>query len=269
MKNYPVYIGGAIILIMIFVGVFAPWIATSDPTLMNLENQLKPPSFANPFGFDQNGVDVFSQVIYGTRISLLVAFSVVGISLIIGVVYGAISGFFGGLLDQVLMRIVDVMYAFPGFLLAIAMVSMLGPSIKNLIIAMTLTGWAGYARLVRGEFLYLKVKDYVTAVKALGGSSTRQIAKHILPNIVSPLIVQATFAMAGTIIAESALSFLGLGAPPTTPTWGALLNAGRMVLIQAPHISIFSGSAIILLVLGFNLFGDGLRDILDPKKYRA
>ncbi len=267
MKRLLIYLGGGIILLMILVSIFAPWIAIQDPMVMNLEKQFLPPSFEHPFGLDQNGSDVFSHVVYGTRVSLFVAVMVVGISLIIGLVAGSIAGFFGGLYDQILMRIVDTVYAFPGFLLAIAMVSVMGPSIKNLIIAMIVTGWAGYARLVRGEFLHIKVKDYVSAVRALGAKPARQIIVHIWPNLVGPLVVQASFAMAGTIISESALSFLGLGAPSSTPTWGALLNAGRKVLLEAPHISIFSGTAIVLLVLGFNFFGDGLRDILDPKKY--
>ncbi len=267
MKKFLVYFGASIILLMFVVALFAPLIAVQDPTIMDLEKQFLPPSLTHPFGLDQNGSDVFSQVVYGTRVSLLVAISVVGISLVIGVIVGSIAGFFGGLYDQALMRVVDTVYAFPGFLLAIAMVSVMGPSINNLIIAMSITGWAGYARLVRGEFLHIKVKDYVSAVKALGAHPVRQIIIHIWPNLVGPLVVQASFAMAGTIISESALSFLGLGAPHSTPTWGALLNAGRKVLIEAPHISIFSGTAIVLLVLGFNLFGDGLRDILDPKKY--
>ena len=261
-----IYIGGGIIFLMIVLAILAPIIAPYDPNTMSLQDQFEPPSIKHPFGLDQNGSDVFSQVLYGARVSLSVALLVVFICLIIGLLIGSLAGFFGGIIDQIFMRIIDMFCAFPGFLLAISLVAILGPSISNLILAMSLTGWASYARLIRGEFLHLKSQDYVVACKALGGSSLRQIIFHILPNLTGPLVVQSSFFMAGTIISESSLSFLGLGAPPTTPTWGSLLNAGRTVLIEAPHVSIFPGMAIVLLVLGFNLFGDGLRDLLDPQK---
>ena len=261
-----IYLGGGIILFMIIIAILAPVISPYDPNDMSLKNQFESPSITHPFGLDQNGADVLSQVIYGARVSLLVALLVVSICLIIGLLVGCLAGFFGGIIDQIFMRIIDMFCAFPGFLLAISLVAILGPSVSNLILAMSLTGWASYARLIRGEFLHLKSQDYVIACKAFGGGPLRQIIFHILPNLTGPLVVQSSFFMAGTIISESSLSFLGLGAPPTTPTWGSLLNAGRTVLIEAPHISIFPGMAIVLLVLGFNLFGDGLRDLLDPQK---
>ncbi len=261
-----IYVGGTVILLMAFFAIFAPWVAPQDPNVMSLANQLEPPTLAHPFGLDQNGSDVLSKIVYGARVSLYVAFSVVFISLIVGLTIGSLAGFIGGWVDQIVMRLIDMLYAFPGFLLAIALVAVMGPSISNLIFAMSITGWTGYARLIRGEFLHLKERDYVVAAEALGATPLRQIVFHIWPNLVGPLVVQASFGMAGTIIGESALSFLGLGAPPTTPTWGALLNSGRKVLTEAPHISIFPGLAIVALVLAFNLFGDGLRDYLDPKK---
>lgn len=265
-KRRLLYIGGGLIGLMVLLALLAPWLALSDPTAMSLPDRFLPPSWNHPFGLDQNGSDVFSKVLFGARVSLLVALSVVFVGATIGLVMGSISGFVGGWTDLLIMRFIDMLYAFPGFLLALALVAVLGPSIRNLIFAMCVTSWTGFARLVRGEILHLKTRDYVVGAQALGASPIRLVVLHIWPNLAGALVVQATFAMAGTIIAESGLSFLGLGAPPTTPTWGALLNAGRQVLIEAPHVSIFPGIAILILVLGFNLFGDGLRDVLDPKK---
>lgn len=260
------YIGGAIVLATALIAIFAPVLATHDPNMMQLELRYAAPSAAHWFGLDQNGSDVFSKVVYGARISFYVAISVVSICLMIGLILGSLAGYYGGKIDQVLMRFIDMLYAFPGFLLAIALVSVLGPSIHNLILAMCITGWASYARLIRGEVLHLKTKEYIQSAVALGSSTPRIVVLHIWPNLVGPIVVQCTFSMAGTILAESSLSFLGLGAPPTDPTWGALLNSGRKILVEAPHVSLFPGLAIVLLVLGFNIFGDGLRDLLDPKK---
>ncbi len=265
-RNTLIFVGGFIVFFILLVAIFAPWIATHDPNIMSLENRYQPPSAEHIFGLDQDGSDVFSKVVYGSRISFYVAISVVSICLIIGLIIGSLAGYIGGRVDQYFMRFVDMLYAFPGFLLAISLVAVLGPSVHNLILAMCATGWATYARLVRAEVLHLKSKEYVQSAKALGANPIRVVILHIWPNLVGPIVVQSSFAMAGTIISESSLSFLGLGAPPTTPTWGALLNAGRKILIEAPHVSVFPGLAIVLLVLGFNLFGDGLRDYLDPKK---
>lgn len=259
------WIGVILICMMISLALLAPWISIEDPTSISLPHRLDPPSLSHPFGFDQNGGDLFSKVIYGARVSLLVSLSVVGVGLIVGLLLGSIAGYLGGWMDLIIMRVIDMFYAFPGFLLALSLVAVMGPSLRNLIFAMCITSWTGFARLVRGEILHLKTREYVIGARALGCPPLRELVFHIWPNLAAPLLVQATFAMAGTIISESGLSFLGLGAPPTTPTWGALLNAGRQTLIEGPHLSFFPGCAILILVLGFNFLGDGLRDILDPR----
>ncbi len=265
-KYYFIYVGSFIILTMLIMAIFAPLFSSQDPNSMNLSQRFLSPSANHIFGLDQNGSDVFSKVVFGARVSLLVAIFVVGISMFLGLIFGSIAGYYGGKIDQLLMRIIDMLYAFPGFLLAIAVVAVLGPSLRNLIFALCITGWTGYARLVRGEVLHLKTREYVQSARAIGAKVPRILVWHIWPNLLGPLIVQISFGMAGTIISESGLSFLGLGVPPDVPSWGALLNSGRQALLDAPHISIFPGLFIVLLVLGFNLLGDGLRDILDPKK---
>lgn len=258
--------GSSLILFLVLVAIFGPLFSSMDPNRMDLSQRLMAPSSEHWFGTDENGSDVFAKVVYGARVSLTVAFCVVIISGLVGLLVGSFAGFRGGWLDLLLMRVIDIVYSFPGFLLALSLVAMLGPSLVNLIIAMSLTGWASFARLVRGEVLYLKEKEYVLTAKSLGAGMIRQLSFHIWPNLLGILFVQATFAMAGTIIAESGLSFLGLGVPATTPSWGALLNSGRKVLSDAPHVSMFPGLAIMTLVLGFNLLGDGLRDFFDPRQ---
>lgn len=265
-KTALLYLGIVIILSMVLIAIFGPLFIHNDPNQMNLSERYMSPNAEHWFGLDQNGSDVFAKVIIGARLSLFVAFSVVSISLLIGLIVGSIAGYYGGKLDQGIMRFIDMLYAFPGFLLAIALVAAMGPSLLNLVLALSITGWTGYARLCRGEVLHLKTKEYVQSARAIGANTIRLMSLHIWPNLVGPLIVQATFGMAGTIISESGLSFLGLGVPPDVPSWGGLLNVGRRALLEAPHISIFPGLAIVLLVLGFNLLGDGLRDILDPKR---
>ena len=264
--HWLILIGLTIILIIAFAGIFAPWITSQDPHKMSLPDQFAGPSWNHWFGLDENGSDIFSKIAYGARVSLGVAWTVVMIGGTIGLIVGSIAGFYGRWVDQGIMRIVDMIYAFPGFLLALSLVAVLGPSVRNLIIALCLTSWTGFARLVRGEVLHLKEREHVQAARALGAGTLRTVVVHIWPNLIGLLIVQATFAMAATIIAEAGLSFLGLGVPPSTPTWGSLLNSGRRVLSSAPHLSLIPGCAILLLVLGFNLFGDGLRDLLDPKQ---
>jgi peptide/nickel transport system permease protein len=263
--KYLMLTGLFLIVLMMFVAIFAPAIAPQDPNIMSLKDRFLPPHGAHPFGLDENGSDVLSKIVYGSRVSLTVAFIVVGLSMMIGLILGSIAGYFGRPWDGLIMRTIDMIQAFPSFLLALSLVAVLGPSIKNLIFAMCITGWSGFARLVRGEVLHLKEKEYVSSAIAVGSSHWRTLIFHIWPNLTGALVVNASFAMAGTIIAESGLSFLGLGAPATTPTWGALLNSGRKILLEAPHVSIFPGLAIFILILGFNLFGDGLRDYLDPK----
>lgn len=263
--RYLILTGMFLVMFMVFIAMLAPWIAPHDPNAMSLAKRYEGPTWQHPFGLDENGSDVFSKVVYGARVSLFVSLSVVSLSIFIGLILGSLAGYFGKFWDGFIMRTIDMIQAFPNFLLALALVAVLGPSIRNVIIAMGITGWAGFARLVRGEILYLKEKDYVASAQALGASHWRTIVLHIWPNLIGAIVVNASFAMAGTIIAESGLSFLGLGAPPTTPTWGALLSSGRKILEDAPHVSIFPGLAIVILILGFNLFGDGLRDYLDPK----
>lgn len=235
---------------------------------MNLSQRLAGPSAAHWFGQDDNGADVLEKVIYGSRVSLTVGFSVITISLGIGLVIGSLAGFGGKFWDIGIMRLIDILNAFPGFLLALCVMSVMGPSVWNLIFSLCITGWTGYARLVRGEVLHLKEKEYVMAVKSYGAGPFRQVISHIWPNLIGVLVVQSTFTLAGTIIAESGLSFLGLGAPPQTPTWGALLYSGRKYLSEAPHLSIIPSLCILTLVLGFNLIGDALRDQFDPKKIK-
>ncbi len=261
-----VILGLCVICSMIVTALLASHLAPFDPAEMSLANSLQPPSRTHLLGLDENGSDVLSRLIYGSRVSLGVALIVVLISVSIGLIVGSVAGYRGGWADHAIMRVVDMFLAFPGFLIALALVAMLGPSLTNLIFALSFTSWTGFARLVRGEILHLKEKEHVQAARAVGAGSLRVMVLHIWPNLLGLLIVQATFSMAGTIIAESGLSFLGLGVPPSLPTWGSLLSSGRRVLSEAPHVSLSAGLAIMLLVLGFNLLGDGLRDVLDPRR---
>ncbi|MEK7782312.1 MAG: ABC transporter permease, partial [Candidatus Binatota bacterium] len=203
--------------------------------------------------------------LYGARISVLVGISTVSVSLLIGLLVGSLSGYFGGWVDQLLMRLVDILLAFPGILLAIAFTAVLGPGLNHVILALCLIGWTGYARLVRGEVLAIRERDFIHAAQALGGSPARIVLLHMLPNILPPLLIQGTFGMAAAIIAEGSLSFLGLGVQPPTPSWGSMLNEGRQFLLVAPHLTTFPGLAIMVTVLGLNLLGDGLRDWLEKK----
>lgn len=261
-----IYLGLALIFAMLLMAMFADGISGHSPSAMDLSQRYDSPSAEHVFGRDQNGSDVFSQVAHGAQVSLRVAFTVVFISALIGLLVGSIAGYAGGWGDQIIMRVLDMFYAFPGFLLALSLVAVLGPSVTNLIFAMCVTGWTGFARLVRGEVLHLKQREYVVGAQAIGAKPARILVRHIWPNLFGLLVVQMTFAMSGTIITESGLSFLGLGAPPSIPTWGSLLNSGRRILVEAPHVSLFPGLAILILVLGFNLVGDSLRDWLNPRK---
>jgi peptide/nickel transport system permease protein len=258
--------GLIVICTMIVIAVFAKQLAPFDPNEMSLSDRLQAPSARHWLGLDENGTDVLTKLIYGSRVSLGVAWVVVLISISIGLIVGSLAGYCGGWIDNFVMRINDMFLAFPGFLIALAFVAMLGPSLRNLIFALSFTAWTGFARLVRGEVLHLKEREHVQAARAVGARSLRIIVLHIWPNLLGLLIVQATFSMAGTIIAESGLSFLGLGVPPTLPTWGSLLSSGRRVLNEAPHVSLSAGFAIMLLVFAFNLLGDGLREVLDPRR---
>lgn len=259
-------LGIFIVGIVTLVAIFAPFIAQQDPRTMSLPDRLERPSKQHWLGRDENGADVFAKLIFGSRVSLGVAWSVVLISASLGLLIGSLAGYRGGWADLLLMRITDMFYAFPGFLIALALVAVLGPSVFNLVLAMCVTSWTGFARLVRGEVLHLKERDHVQSARAVGAGALRIVTLHIWPGLISLLVIQATFAMAGTIIAEAGLSFLGLGVPGHTPTWGALLNSGRRVMTEAPHISLAPGLSIVILVLGFNMLGDGLRDYLDPRR---
>ncbi len=265
MKNGNLKIGAVIIACLALVGLLAPWLAPYDPTAITLANELQRPNAQHLLGCDVNGSDILSILIYGTRVSLEVGIAVTAMSVLVGLLLGSIGGYFGGWRDTLLTRILDIFFAFPGILLAIALASMLGPSKKNLIFCLAITSWAGYARLVRGEVLALRSLEYVEAARAMGLSSWRIFLFHLWPNLISPLLVSATFGLAGTVLAEASLSFLGIGMPPGTPSWGALLNTGRDVLLEAPHMATFPGLAIVATVLGFHLLGEGLRQRLDPK----
>jgi peptide/nickel transport system permease protein len=259
------WLGAAIVAIFVLGAVFAPWLAPFDPYAIDLSRQLAPPSITHPLGQDINGGDILSRLLYGGRISFTVSALVVLFSGGIGVGIGLVSGYYGGLIDTLLMRLVDILLAFPGLLLAIALVAVLGPQAGNVVLALTVMGWITFARMVRGQVLAVKQREYILAARTSGQSDLRIMLVHVLPNILSPVIVKATFNVAGVILAEASLSFLGLGAPPGTPSWGMMLSEGKQVLMEAPHVSVFPGLAIMLVVLSFNFLGDGLRDYFDPR----
>jgi peptide/nickel transport system permease protein len=265
LKNFAFTAGLILTLLLVLAALAAPLLATHDPNLQDTSRRLEAPSNEHILGLDDLGRDVYSRIVYGARVSLRVGFSVVLAASLIGVTLGAISGYFGGVTDVVVMRLCDILLAFPGILLAIALVAVLGPNLINVILALSIIGWVGYARLVRGQVLKVREMEYVTAAKALGAKSPRVIVKHVLPNVINPVIVMATLGLAGAILAEAALSFLGLGVQPPTPSWGAMLTAGRRYLGLANHLAIFPGAAIMLAVMGLNFLGDGLIDALDPK----
>jgi peptide/nickel transport system permease protein len=256
------------VLIIIFVifAIFAPWIAPQDPATIDLPTRLNTPSRAHWFGTDELGRDILSRVIFGARISMLVGSCVVAVSLALGLIIGSIAGYYGGAIDRfVNVVVMNAFLSFPGILLAIAFVAFRGPGILNLVVALSLGGWVGYARLVRGQVLAAREREFVEAARALGANDLRIIVRHILPNIIQPVIVQAAIGMAGAILAEATMSFLGLGVPPPTASWGTMLNDGRAHLFDAPHLVLFPALAVMLAVLSFNFIGDALRDYLDPR----
>ena len=252
--------------VFIFVALMAPWIAPYTYDQQDLATRLSGISSKHWMGSDELGRDIFARIVYGARVSLAVGVTVVTLSALFGLFVGSIAGYYGGWLDEVAMRTVDVLMAVPGILLAIAFVAFRGPSLENLIVALVLLGWVGYARLVRGEILKVRELDYVQAARSLGAGGPAIIVRHVLPNIIDPVIVQASLGMAGAILAEASLSFLGLGIAPPTPSWGAMLDAGRGHLFEAPHMVIFPGLAIMTVVMAFNFLGDGLRDALIKKR---
>jgi peptide/nickel transport system permease protein len=259
-------IGGAIVITTVIAALVGPWLVPYDASAQDLPVRLAGPSLAHPFGLDELGRDVLARILRGARISLLVGVVVVTVSSSIGLLLGSIAGYFGGLVDDVISRVSDVLLAFPGILLAIALVAVLGPSLVNVVLALSVIGWVGYARLVRGQVLRTRELEYVHAARALGARVPRILWRHVIPSTIPALIVQATLGMAGAIISEASLSFLGLGVQPPTPSWGTMINGGRAHLLDAPHLTVFPGIAIALLVLGFNFLGDGLRDALDPRR---
>lgn len=257
-------VGAGIVLITVLAALFGPWVVPVDPSAQQLALRLEPPTGVHIFGLDELGRDIFARLLIGARISLLVGLVVVGVSAVVGVALGSIAGYFGGRVDEIISRIMDVMMAFPGLLLAIAMVAVLGPSLTNVVLALTIIGWVGYARVVRGQVLRAREFEFVQAARALGATVPRILLRHVIPTTLPAVTVQATLGMGAAILNEAALSFLGLGVQPPTPSWGTMLNYGRQHLLSAPHLTIFPGIAIAILVLGFNFLGDGLRDRLDP-----
>lgn len=254
--------GVLIVVAAVLIAVIGPAITPFDPATQELARRLEGPSRAHWFGLDELGRDVLSRVLSGARISLLVGVIVVGVSASVGTLLGSMAGYFGGWIDEATSRTIDILMAFPGLLLAIALIAVLGPSLVNAVFALSVIGWVGYARLVRSQALRVRELEYVTAARASGATTTRILWRHVVPAVLPALSVQATLGMAGAMLSEASLSFLGLGVQPPTPSWGTMLSYGRAHLLDAPHVTIFPGLAIAILVLGFNFLGDGLRDRL-------
>ncbi len=266
MRNRSAVAGGVFILLLLLIAITPSLFATHHPTrFQNPGNRFAPPSAEHWFGTDNLGRDVYSRVIYGTQVTLSVAFRSVFFGAIIGVTLGIVAGYYGKWLDAIIMRLMDVLLAFPGILLALAIVSALGASLNNVVIAIAIFSVPSFARIVRGSTLVVRNLEYVEAIRALGARDFKIIFQHVLPNVLSPIIVQATLYIATAILIASGLSFLGLGAQPPTPEWGLMLSSGRDFIWNAIHVSLFPGLAILLAVLAFNLLGDGLRDALDPR----
>jgi peptide/nickel transport system permease protein len=255
-----------LLLVFTVAGVFAPWLAPHDPLALDLHGRLSGPTWTHWLGTDELGRDILSRVIYGARISLIVAVCVVGLSGAIGLVAGCLAGYYGGWIDTAInVYVMNAFLALPGILLAIAFVAFMGPGLTNVIIALAISGWVGYARLVRGQVMAVKEREFVEAARALGASDLRILSRHVLPNIVQPLIVQAAIGMATAVMAEATLSFLGLGVPPPQASWGSMLNDARSHLFDSPHLVFFPAMAVMLCVLSFNFIGDALRDLMDPR----
>jgi len=256
--------GACIVALMFLMAGLAPFVGPS-PEFIDVSLRLMPPGAAHWLGTDDLGRDVLARILYGARISLLVGFVAVGIATLIGILFGALAGYYGKAVDAVIMRFVDIMLCFPSFFLILAVIAFLEPSIWNIMIIIGLTGWMGVARLVRAEFLSLREREFVQAARSLGASDARIIFRHLLPNALSPVLVSATLGVGGAILTESALSFLGIGVQPPTPSWGNMLIAGKQTLGEAWWLSVFPGLAILVTVLGYNLLGEGIRDALDPR----
>ena len=267
-RHFMFFLGLSLVLVMSLAALLAPWLAPYDPTTLHLDAILMAPCAAFPLGTDELGRDVLSRLLYGGRVSLWVGFVAVGISVCIGLVLGLLSGYFGGLVDECVMRGVDIMLCFPSFFLILAVIAFLEPSLTNIMVVIGFTSWMGVARLVRAETLSLRQRDFVAAAKLSGAGTARILGVHILPNALSPVLVSATLGVAGAILVESSLSFLGLGVQPPTASWGNMLQEGKNVLEIAPWMSVYPGLAILFTVLGYNLLGESLRDMLDPRLRR-
>jgi peptide/nickel transport system permease protein len=265
LKNRLAVAGFGIVVGLLIIAISAPLLAPYDPTVQSLPEKREKPGGKFLLGADEFGRDILSRLIYGTRVALLVGTISIAIALVFGMVLGTASGFFGGVVDNLIMRILDILLAFPYLLLAIAVVSAIGPGILNTTIAVGIWAIPGFARIIRASVITIKKADYIQAARAIGASDARIIFNHIIPNFISPVIVYSTLYMANAILIEAALSFLGLGVQPPTPSWGLMVSSGRDFLLSAPHIATLPGIAIMITVLGFNLLGDGLRDSLDPK----
>jgi len=264
-KNKIALAGSCVVVLLFAVSILAPWISPYDPNEINLTMVLSPPSASHLCGTDQLGRDVLSRMIWGARISLKVGFVATGIAILIGTILGAVAGFYGRWIDGIIMRFVDIMLCFPTFFLILAVIALLEPSIWNIMIIIGVTGWMGITRLVRADFSSLRERDFVLAARAIGASDARIIFIHILPNAMASVLVAATLGVAGAILTESALSFLGIGVQPPTPSWGNILTAGKDNIDIAWWLSLYPGLAILITVLGYNLLGEGIRDSLDPR----
>ena len=264
-KNKMAVAGSIVVMLLFTVSLLAPWIAPYDPSTIDLKHVLAPPSFGHPLGTDQLGRDVLSRMIWGARISLKVGFVATGIAMLIGTILGAASGYYGRWVDAIIMRFVDIMLCFPTFFLILAVIAILEPSIWNIMIVIGLTGWMGITRLVRADFISLKERDFVSAARVIGASDFRIIFVHILHNAMASVLVATTLGIAGAILTESALSFLGIGVQPPIPSWGNILTAGKDNIDIAWWLSLYPGLAILITVLGYNLLGEGIRDSLDPR----
>jgi peptide/nickel transport system permease protein len=259
-------VGVVLVAVFVICALLAPWVAPQDPAHIDLPNRLQTPSAQNLCGTDELGRDILSRLIWGARISMFVGSSVVICSLFLGLIIGSLAGYYGGRIDRfVNILLMNAFLSFPGILIAIAFVAFRGPGITNLVLALSLGGWVGYARLVRAQVLAVREREFVEAARSLGAGDLRIILRHILPNIIQPVIVQAAIGMAGAILAEATMSFLGLGVPPPTSSWGSMLNDARSHLFDAPHLVLFPALTVMLAVLAFNFIGDALRDVLDPR----
>ena len=264
-KNKLALLGGIVVIFLFTIAIFAPAITPYDPNAINVHNILEPPGFTHPFGTDDLGRDILSRIIWGSRISLSVGFVAVGISTLIGVILGALTGYYGGWVDRVIMRFVDIMLSIPTFFLLLAVIAFLEPGISNIMIVIGLTSWMGITRLVRAEFLSVKEREFTQSARAIGAGDMRIIFRHILPNSTAPVLVSAVLGVAGAILTESALSFLGIGVQPPTSSWGNILTIGKDNIEIAWWLSVFPGVAILVTVLAYNLLGEGIRDAIDPR----